>query len=123
MKRSSQGFTLLEILVALTILALGLAAASRVSINATDSASALRDRLLATWVAENQAAWLHASRQWPAPGSSNGLSRMGERDFVWQQQTSTAAQDRFRRFELTVRAVEAPESDVLANFVGYLEHP
>jgi len=123
MKHSSGGFTLLEILVALTILALGLAAASRVSINATDSAGALRERLLATWVAENQAAWLHASREWPAVGSSSGRSRIGEHDFVWQQQTSSAAQDRFRRFELTVRAGEAPESDVLARFIGYLELP
>lgn len=122
MKRA-RGFTLLEILIALVILALGLAAASRVGSNATDHAGALRDRQLAAWVAENRAAWLHASRDWPEPGNSTGNSRMAGRDFLWEQQTTAVAQDRFRRVELRVRAGEAADGAVLAHFVGYLEHP
>lgn len=122
MKRM-RGFTLLEILIALIILALGLAAASRVGGNATDHAAALRDRQLASWVAENRAAWLHASREWPAPGNSTGSSRMAGRDFRWEQQTTAVAQDRFRRIEVHVRAAEAPDGAALARFVAYLEHP
>lgn len=116
-----RGFTLLEILVALAILAIGLAAATRAGISATDTAAALQQRLLAGWVAENQLALLRAGRQFPAPGQSRGEARMGQRDFRWTMTIDSAAQDYFRRVEIEVRA--ADEADSLARLVGYLGRP
>lgn len=119
---AARGFTLLEILVALAILAIGLAAATRACMSATDTAAALQQRQLAGWVAENQLALLRAARQFPAPGQSSGEARMGQRTFRWTMAVDTAAQGYFRRVEIAVREASG-EADVLARLVGYLGRP
>ena len=81
MRRLQRGFTLVEVLVALAILATALAAASRVSVMMADSSAELRQRLLAGWTAQNRLAELQARRAWPGVGilrpdsRASGLSK------------------------------------------------
>ena len=117
-----RGFTLLEILVALAILAIGLAAATRAGMSATDTAAALEQRQLASWVAENQLALLRAGRQFPAPGRSSGTAVMGRHDFRWQMSIDEAAQGHFRRVEVAVGGMTDDEP-ALVRLVGYLGRP
>ena len=56
----AHGFTLLEVLVALAILSIALAAALRANMVTTDQAQAMKLKLLAQWSAENQLAELTA---------------------------------------------------------------
>lgn len=122
MRARQRAFTLLEILVALSVLAIGLAAASRGSLISTGTADSLQARQLAGWVAENRVAWLRASRAWPEPGASSGQQTLAGRQFIWRQQVSPAAQGHFRRLEIAV--VDATREDEnLARLVSYLERP
>ena len=73
-KFHSRGFTLIEILVALTILVIALSAALRASNVTTDQAQAIKYRLLAEWSAENLLAEQTARRRWPTPGIQTGDS-------------------------------------------------
>ncbi|MGH8254544.1 MAG: type II secretion system minor pseudopilin GspI [Steroidobacteraceae bacterium] len=54
--RSLRGFTLLEVLVALIIVALGMGAALKALTSAADSTSRLREKTFAAWIGFNQLA-------------------------------------------------------------------
>ena len=66
--KSRQGFTLVEVLVALAIVSIALMAALRAAGQGTAAAGELRLRLLAGWVAENRLAE-HRARAFPSRGS------------------------------------------------------
>lgn len=115
----SAGFTLLEILVALAVLAIGLSAAIRASSASITMVGDLRDRQCAGWVADNRLALVHAYRQWPALGKVEGVSEMGRQRFVWQQQVVPAEDARFRRVEVSV----SHKGSVLASRLAYVMRP
>jgi general secretion pathway protein I len=119
--RPSRGFTLLEILVALAVLAIALTATARGLGAAIDTTAALRDRTLARWVAEDRLAQLELGREWPALDTKEGDADMGGRAFRWRQQTSASPVARMRRVEVNVFL---PGTDsALARLTGFLEQP
>ena len=119
--RPSRGFTLLEILVALAVLAIALAATARSMGAAIDTTAALRDRTLARWVAEDRLAQLKLGREWPALDTKEGDADMGGRAFRWRQQTSASPVARMRRVEVSV--FQPGTDSPLARMTGFLEQP
>ncbi len=65
------GFTLLEVLVALAILAITMAAVSRTASSSIHHVEALRTRVIADWVAQNRLAQHQARGDYPQPGIQN----------------------------------------------------
>jgi general secretion pathway protein I len=98
----TEGFTLVEILVALLVLAIALAATARSLGAAIDTTAALRERTLARWVAEDQLTELELSGEWPALDTKEGKSTMAAREFVWRRETSATPYPRMRRVEMSV---------------------
>lgn len=90
MKTSNQppaGFTLVEVLVALLILALAMTAWQLRISSQLDSAGYLRDKTLALWVADNQLHYLQlAQRQQtlPLPAVQSGTVQLAGRHWYWQ---------------------------------------
>ena len=66
------GFTLIEVLVALAIVAIGMAAVLGALTSSANTVSYLRDKTFAQWVALNQIATLRLSGQMTATGNSDG---------------------------------------------------
>ncbi len=118
-RRRSRGFTLVEVLVALAILAVALAAASRASLMMADSSSALRERLLAGWVAQNRLAELQARRAWPDAGTREGETEQAGMKLIWRETASTTQNRAFRRIEISVAAADRGDH-ALARLTGYL---
>lgn len=96
------GFTLLEVLVALAVLAIGLGAIIKVAIETTAGVSYLRDRTLAGWVASNKVNELLLAPGWPAPGETRGNISMGGRDWSWRLQISNTDDADLRRLDVAV---------------------
>lgn len=96
------GFTLVEVLVALAILAVALAAAGRSVALSTDSAIEHKERVLAGLVAENRLGELVARRAWPGIGVTEGTERQAGVDFRWRAEVFATPHPGLRRVEIQV---------------------
>lgn len=104
-KRASRGFTLLEVLVALAILALALGAGIRAAGSNVDNAGYLRDRSMAHWVAMNRLAEMQTFNKFPAPGNTErGTTLMAGNEWHWKVQTKLAKE--FDPYQFGVANIE-----------------
>lgn len=118
----NNGFTLLEILVALAILAIALAAiVTEVNLDIRN-ATYLREKTLAHWVAMNKVTEWHVSGDWPSPGSSHGDMLMAEHEWAWQLTVSTTEDENVRRMDVEVRADENEEKPT-TTVIAYIGRP
>ena len=75
------GFTLVEVLVALSVIAIALAALLKGASEGAGSARYLRDKTYAHWVAMNTITEVQVRGEWPSPGRKEGEATMGSRDW------------------------------------------
>ena len=80
--RSNRGFTLLEVLVALAILALVAASILTSASGGLRSAARLEDKTLASWIADNRLAELQLMQ--PSPGIGRNQSSVQFAGRTWQ---------------------------------------
>ena len=121
--RSAQrAFTLVEILVALAILAIALTAGMRALAQATDTAGALKARTLALWVAQNRLAAAQIAIPWPALGNYSGDATQANATFAWRAVVSATPNPQFRRIDITVGEPGTPDY-ALAALTGFLGNP
>ncbi|MET0918288.1 MAG: type II secretion system minor pseudopilin GspI [Burkholderiales bacterium] len=114
-----RGFTLIEVLVALAILAVALAAGVRSTGVAADGTRELKERLVATWVAQNRLAEYAARPLFPDAGTRQGGAEQAGMQFTWRETVSQTPNPRFRRVEVRVFPTAAPNYAV-ATLVGYV---
>ena len=117
--RRRAGFTLMEILVALAIVAIALTAGMRALAQAADTATALKARTLALWVAQNRLAAAQIADPWPALGEYSGDATQAGANFVWQASVSATPNPAFRKVEITVAEPAAPDY-ALARLIGFV---
>ena len=116
-----RGFTLLEVLVALAVLAIALTAVLRAMGQAIDATTTLRERNAALWVAQNRLVEHQMRRDWPAADTKDGEAEIGGEKWFWREQISTTPEPRIRRIEITVRRI-ADSQNTQARLVGYLRN-
>jgi len=121
-KATANGFTLIEVLVALAILAIALSAVLRASSVTTDQAQAIKYKLLAQWSAENLLADQTARKRWPAPGVQTGGSMQAGVALDWEQTVSATPNPAFRRIEIKIYSRQ-DHAYALAQMVGFLTDP
>ena len=104
------GFTLLEVLVALVIIGVALAAAMRGALSLTDTTARTRLKFLATMAAENQLAELRLKGGQLPVGQSEVACSQGGTTLACEQSIQPTPNPFFRRVQLRVLYVP-PASD------------
>lgn len=119
MKRQP-GFTLLEVLVALAVLAIAMGAIIHAATQSINTVATLRDQTFASWVTLNQVnALLLEAKPWPEEGSRTGNVELANRTWRWEARFFKTEDPDLRRVEVTVRASETgAELDKLIAFKG-----
>ncbi len=79
-----RGFTLVEMLVAVTVLAIAMAAILAGMARYADNAARLRERTIALWVAHNRLTEIALQPTWPDLGRSDGEMHMAGRTWKWE---------------------------------------
>ncbi|MGJ7608056.1 type II secretion system protein GspI [Variovorax sp. RKNM96] len=100
---ASSGFTLIEVLIALGIVALALAAGSQATMSLTRNALRQSDLVLADLCAENELAKARLARQMPAVGDSGSICVQAGASFNVTTSTVPTLNPNFRRVDVQVR--------------------
>jgi general secretion pathway protein I len=120
MKRHQQAFTLLEVLIALAMLAIVLTAAFRgINLVATQAAE-LGERHMAQWVAQNRLAEIRMTSEFPDTGPSSGKVEQGGLSFTWQTDVRPTDNPLFRRINIKVLNADGLQ---LASLIGFASKP
>lgn len=119
--RGSKGFTLLEVLVAVAILAIALASVIKMAAGNGANLGHLRDKTLAQWVAENKLAEMQATELY-LQGRQKGKSEMAGRVWHWEVEALGEAVPNLRRIAIRVKEQEDAEGWLVV-LNGFLADP
>jgi general secretion pathway protein I len=122
--RHSQGFTLLEVLVALGIVAVGMAAIMQTVSTNIYNASGLKERTFAHWVAMNKMAELHINndKEWPATRKTSDTMLMANHEWHWSMEVEKTEDETVRRVYIRVRT-NGDDEFPLVTLVGFVSKP
>lgn len=123
-----QGFTLIEVLVALVIVAFGMGAVLAALSSAADSTSRLREKTLAEWIGFNQISTIRLGLTAAATGQSAGEVEFASDKWRWSQLVEDTEFPGVRSITVRVRRIgaestattdEDADADWLATTVGF----
>jgi len=101
-KRAARGFTLIEVLVALVLVAVALAAGLKAAGALTGNAERLDAVLAAQLCAENQLAELRLTQQFPGTGESEFSCEQLGRSYTGRQVVTGTLNPNFRRVDAVI---------------------
>lgn len=110
--RRNQGFTLVEVMVALAIVSIGLIAVFNAIIQMAHSSSTMRERALADWIAMNEITELRITGEFPEVGRFDGDTWFAGRDWRWEAEISETGVEDLRRIDMSVAYEEFPDDPV-----------
>ncbi|OKY27647.1 type II secretion system minor pseudopilin GspI [Thalassotalea sp. PP2-459] len=105
------GFTLIEVLLALSVFALAGVALLSTSDTHFSSLNHIENNMLAQWVASNQLVEATLDEQWP-PKNKKGNVDLAGRQWHWQQKVVATADKEMRSITIEVRSDEEDTSAV-----------
>jgi len=118
-----RGFTLLEVMVALAVLAITMGALIKVTDSYAFNAGYLQEKTLAQWVAENKAVEYQLMQEFPAVGSKSGETEMAKVDWQWRVKVSNTDDKRLRRLDISVALKQGDLDTPVTTLVAFVGEP
>lgn len=125
----TRGFTLVEVLVALVIVAFGMGAVLAALSSAADTTARLRDKSLAGWIGFNQISTVRLALTAPPDGKSSGQLDYAGARWYWQQEVEELQVPGIKRISVQVKrlpdsstgvaSATTDDSDWLATTLGF----
>ena len=115
-----RGFTLVEVVVALAIVAIGMLAVFKTIGDTTHNVTELRDRSFAAWIADNQITEIRISGEMPSVEQTAGEVEFAGRRWHWITKVSQTQVQGLRRIDVSVRRDGDPDSASLVNLAGFV---
>jgi general secretion pathway protein I len=119
MPRHQRGFTLIEVLVALVVVAVSMTAAILAVSERTRDGTYLRDKTLAHWIAMNVVTERRLQPEAPPLGKTGDEVEFAGRRWRWTMLVDKTAVDSMRRMDVSVRMADAPQDTSLASVTGF----
>ncbi|HEX7381972.1 MAG TPA: type II secretion system minor pseudopilin GspI [Nevskiaceae bacterium] len=113
------GFTLLEVLVAVAVLAIAMGAIITAAGRYAQAAETLQNKTLALWVAHNRLAEMELAPTWPPVGTSRDDVTMGHRKWTWNVTVQATEDPTIRRVDVHVSPKDH-EQDTVASLTAFL---
>jgi general secretion pathway protein I len=118
-RRSQQGFTLIEVLAALIIVALGMMAVIQAVTQTINNANYLREKTIAHWVAMNKVTEVRLSATVPSGGDSSGDVEMAGTTWHWRMTIDATAVIGMQRIDVNVAPKSAGDKASIATASGF----
>lgn len=120
--QAQRGFSLLEVVIAIAVLAFAMAALVEGAGRGAFNANHLKEKTLAHWVALNKIAEYQLQPTWPAVGLQKGTYDMAGFDWRWEARVSATEDRNVHRLEMEVRT--GPETkQAITKLTAFLDNP
>lgn len=116
--KKHHGFTLIEVMVALTIIAISLGALLSTSGAQAKSVGYLKNKTLAHWVATNELTQIRVAKTFPDLGDKKGTTTMANKDWYWIRTTKETEDKNARQVTFTLYS-DKEYTKNLATLIGY----
>lgn len=121
MSSSQKGFTLIEVMVALSIVALSLTAIAASMNQMIDAANSMRERTYASWIGQNKIVELRLENVQPEVSTSDGEIEFANSTWVWSVDVSETGIENFFRVDVDVS--HAGSDYVVWTVTGFIGEP
>ena len=119
--RHKRGFTLLEVLIALTVISISLVAIAGEMINMLNTANTLQERTYASWIAHNKVTEMRLANVIPEVSTSSGELEYANREWAWRAVVSETGVDNLFRVDVTI---SYPGGDpIMRPITGFIGEP
>lgn len=117
-KRLMRGFTLMEVMIALLVITLGIGAVINTTSESGWKSAQLKQKTIASWVAQNQIALYRAKRTWNNTSNLSGEVEMANAVWIYQMKILATADPALRQIDVDV--LLKGEDGVKASVTGFI---
>jgi len=115
----NRGFTLIEVMVALAIVAFSLTAIAASMGQMIDTANAMRERTYASWIAQNKIAEMRLANVIPEVAATSGELDYAGTEWTWRAVVSETGVENLFRVDVTVSYAGSPDGiRTVSGFIG-----